>query len=76
MSLLVFWFRPITTSEMPPPGEYVTDTGLIVPAVSGELREKLEKVADAKGLGLERVTELIARAATDLAVQLFGGAHR
>ena len=42
--------RPVETGEVPPPGEYVTDSGLIVPAVSAELRERIDKELDAKGI--------------------------
>lgn len=69
-------YRPIETGEDIPPGEYVTDSGLIVPAVSPELRERLDRAAEAGGVGPERMAELVARAAVDLSVQLFGGAHR
>ena len=61
---------------MPPPGEYSTDSGLIVPAVSLDLRSRLEVVMAAKGIGLERITEMVARAGSELALQLIGGAHR
>ncbi len=69
-------YRPIDTGEEPPPGEYVTDSGLIVPAISPELRDKIDKAMEAKGYGAERITELMARSTVELAVQLFGGAHR
>ena len=69
-------YRPIETGEVPPPGEYSTDSGLIVPAVSLDLRSRLEVVMTAKGFGLERVTEMVARAGSELALQLIGGAHR
>jgi len=69
-------YRPIETGEVPPPGEYSTDAGLIVPAVSLDLRSRLEVVMAAKGIGLERITEMVARAGSELALQLIGGAHR
>ncbi len=69
-------YRPIETGEVPPPGEYATDSGLIVPAVSYDLRSRLEAAMAANGIGSERVTELVARAGAELSVQLFGGAHR
>lgn len=69
-------YRPIETGEVPPPGEYSTDSGLIVPAVSLDLRSRLEVVMAAKGIGLERITEMVARAGSELALQLIGGAHR
>eukprot|EP00095_Tigriopus_kingsejongensis_P011104 snap_masked-scaffold268_size230776-processed-gene-1.22 protein:Tk11104 transcript:snap_masked-scaffold268_size230776-processed-gene-1.22-mRNA-1 annotation:"enhancer of mrna-decapping protein 3" len=69
-------YRPIETGEVPPPGEYVTDTGLIVPAISLDLRNRLEDKMRECGISMERITELMARAAVELAIQLFGGAHR
>ncbi len=68
--------RLIETGEVPPPGEYVTDSGLLIPAVSPELRERIDKTMEAKGIHAERVTELMARSTVELALQLFGGAHR
>lgn len=67
--------KAIETGEFPP-GEFMTDAGLVVPAVSPELRERLYAAADAHGLGMEKMSELVARAATEIAIQLFGGAHR
>ena len=69
-------FRPIETGEEPPPGEYVTDSGLIVPALSFELQQRLEQAMKKRGISEDRTTELIARAGVELAIQLFGGAHR
>ena len=69
-------YRIIDTGEKPAPGEYVTNSGLVVPAVSYELRSKLEKVMVKKGQGQERIVELVARATVELAIQLIGGAHR
>ena len=70
-------YRPIETGEKPSPGEYVTDSGLVVPAVSYELRRKLEKTVEEKGFSLGRLTELVGRAGAELSVGMFfGGAHR
>ncbi|XP_059081044.1 enhancer of mRNA-decapping protein 3-like isoform X2 [Tigriopus californicus] len=69
-------YRPIETGEEPPPGEYVTDSGLIVPAISIELRNTLEAKLKEHGISAERMTELMARSAVELAIHLFGGAHR
>ena len=69
-------YRPIDTGEASPLGEYSTDSGLIVPAISYDLRSRLEAAMASKGLGQDRITELVARAGSELAVQLFGGAHR
>jgi len=68
-------YRQITTGEEFN-GEFVTDSGLVVPCVSLELREKLQAVITNHGLGLERQAEIMGRAATELAIQLLGGQHR
>ncbi|XP_046398528.1 enhancer of mRNA-decapping protein 3 [Ischnura elegans] len=56
--------------------EYVTDTGLVVPSVTPELRHQLFAAAERLGLSVERQTELFGRAATEIALQLLGGSHR
>jgi len=68
-------YRQITTGEEGG-GEFLTDLGLVVPAVSLQLRERLQAVIQNHGLGLERQAEVMARAATELAIQLLGGQHR
>ncbi|XP_071445999.1 enhancer of mRNA-decapping protein 3 isoform X2 [Hetaerina americana] len=56
--------------------EYVTDTGLVVPSITPELRNRLFSAAERLGLSVERQTELIGRAAAEIALQLLGGSHR
>ncbi len=68
-------FRIITTEETPI-GEYMTESGLIVPAISYGLRERVMAAAEARGISKERLTELVARSATEVSVQLLGGARR
>lgn len=56
--------------------EYVTDDGLVIPTISRALRKRLWVTAEQVGLTWERRIELMGRAATEMAVQLLGGAHR
>ncbi|XP_063241371.1 enhancer of mRNA-decapping protein 3 [Bacillus rossius redtenbacheri] len=56
--------------------EYVTDDGLVIPSVMPELRRHIMLVAERYGLSAERQTELMGRAATEMALQLLGGGHR
>ena len=69
-------YRPIETGEEFPPGEFVTDAGLAVPALSFELRTRLEKAMERRGVADSQMVELMARSGVELAVQLLGGAHR
>lgn len=69
-------FRQITTGEVGECGEFVTDSGLVVPAISAKLRERLDAAIANHGLGLDKQCEVMARAATELAVHLIGGQHR
>ncbi|KAI5709151.1 hypothetical protein M8J76_011352 [Diaphorina citri] len=63
--------------DLDDPGyEYVTDTGLKLPCISAELKKKILSYAEDVGLGFERQNETMARAATEMALQLIGGAHR
>jgi len=62
--------------EAVPETEYVTDAGLVVPAVSGQLRERLHAALDSHGLGMSKQSELVGRAGTELCLQLLGGQHR
>ena len=39
-------------------GEYVTDSGLVVPAVSVQLRERLASVVANHGLGMDKQCEV------------------
>ena len=49
--------RQITTGEEGE-SEFVTDQGLVVPAVSLQLRERLQAVISNHGMGLERQAEV------------------
>lgn len=68
-------FRQIVVPA-PDSREYVTDDGLVVPSVTHELRRQLYAAAERRGLSEERQTELMGRAATEMALQLLGGGHR
>jgi len=68
-------YRLIATDEAAV-GEYATDAGLIVPALSYQLRERCMAAAEAKGISRDRLIELVARAGTEVAVQLLGGSRR
>ena len=50
--------RQITTGEEGE-AEFVTDQGLVVPAVSLQLRERLQAVINNHGMGLERQAEVV-----------------
>lgn len=56
--------------------EFVTDEGLIIPAIPPFVRWKIEALADKNGLTLQRQTDSLVRGATDLAIQVLGGARR
>lgn len=66
----------ITGEEEVGDKQFVTDAGLVVPAISLALRERLEKKMLDHGLGVERRAEMVGRAATELAIHLLGGQHR
>ena len=57
-------------------GEYSTDTGLIVPGLSSNLRNRLFAAAEANGISKERLVELVARSTSEVTIQLLGGSHR
>ena len=68
-------YRLISTEEGPI-GEYLTDAGLMVPAISYKLRERFMAAAEAKGITRDRLIELVARTGTELSIQLLGGSRR
>ena len=41
-------------------GEYVTDTGVVVPAIALALRDRLMAAAEARGFSRDRITELVS----------------
>ena len=57
-------------------GEYVTDTGLVIPAISSKLRDRFMAAAEAKGITRERLVELVARTGAEIASVLLGGSRR
>ena len=52
------------------------DDGLVIPSIQPELRQQLQDKAEEEGLSQERQSELLGRAATEMALQLVGGGHR
>ena len=55
---------------------YVTDTGMVVPAVSYLTRCKLFAAAESFGLSKERQLEMVGRSASEMVMQLVGGVNR
>ena len=83
--LISFQFQATTAKKSPNAknnnelfhyGEYSTDTGLIVPALSLKLRNRLFAAAEARGITRERLVELVARSTSEITIQLLGGSHR
>ncbi|CAH0589951.1 unnamed protein product [Chrysodeixis includens] len=70
---------PRRTIEVPDefraPMDYVTDEGLVVPAVTGALRARLWAALQRLGLR-DAANVLLARAAADVALRLVGGGRR
>eukprot|EP00096_Caligus_rogercresseyi_P012881 TRINITY_DN5555_c0_g1_i1.p1 TRINITY_DN5555_c0_g1~~TRINITY_DN5555_c0_g1_i1.p1 ORF type:complete len:461 (-),score=127.11 TRINITY_DN5555_c0_g1_i1:223-1605(-) len=56
--------------------EYVTDSGLIVPAISLENRHKIIQSLEGLKLSWDKIVELFARASTDILLQTLGASHR
>ena len=55
---------------------YVTDAGMVVPAVSYLTRCKLFAAAESFGLSKERQLEMVGRSASEMVMQLVGGVNR
>ena len=68
-------YRLIATDEAAV-GEYTTDAGLVIPALSYQLRERCMAAAEAKGISRERLIELVSRSGSEVAIQLLGGSRR
>ena len=66
----------ITGEEEVGDRQFVTDSGLVVPSISLQLRERLARVIISHGISVDRQAEMIGRAATELAIHLLGGQHR
>lgn len=56
--------------------EYVTDSGLIVPCISYDLRSRLFSTAEEFGFSKSRRLETVGRSTTEMILQLVGGSHR
>lgn len=56
--------------------DYVTDTGLLVPSISLELRRRILEGAYRCGYSPERQLEMLGRAASEMVLQLLGGCRR
>jgi len=56
--------------------EFVTDDGLIIPCVPKTLCQRVQALAASNGFTWERQSDLLGRAATEIAILLLGGAHR
>jgi hypothetical protein len=54
-------YRQIKTGASESLGEYVTDTGLVIPAIALSLRDRLMAAAEARGFSRERITELVKK---------------
>ncbi|GFR69554.1 enhancer of mRNA-decapping protein 3 [Elysia marginata] len=71
---------PVRKQQIKVPGTtkklYITDSGLLVPAISQELREQLCALASEHGLSHSRQLESFCRSASDMAIHLIGGSHR
>lgn len=70
--------RRIPTIIVPTPAasEYVTDEGLVIPSVRPDLLRSLHQKAHDFGFTFDRQSEVFARCATEMSLQLLGGAHR
>ena len=53
-----------------------TDTGLVVPSASPELRKSMQDSMEKLGISVERRSESIARAVAEVALHFVGGPHR
>lgn len=56
--------------------EYTTDSGLVIPSVSVEVRERLLSLAAKYGFSNERIIEMAGRSASEMVFQLLGGNNR
>lgn len=56
--------------------EFVTDEGLIIPCIPRNLRNRVQELAVSHGYTMERQNDMLARSATELCIQLLGGARR
>ncbi|XP_055637663.1 enhancer of mRNA-decapping protein 3 [Toxorhynchites rutilus septentrionalis] len=56
--------------------EYVTDEGLVIPSIPRSTRDLIQQLAENRGLSIERQNDLLARGASEIALQLLGGSRR
>lgn len=56
--------------------EYVTDEGLVIPSIPRTTRNLIQQLSENHGLAMERQNDLLARGATEIALQLLGGSRR
>uniref|UniRef100_A0A0K8TNF9 Enhancer of mRNA-decapping protein 3 n=1 Tax=Tabanus bromius TaxID=304241 RepID=A0A0K8TNF9_TABBR len=56
--------------------DYVTDEGLIIPAIPLSLRSKIQQLAEDHGLTWKRQCDMLARGTAEMAISLLGGARR
>lgn len=68
-------YRQIVT-EYKDTEEYVTDDGLVIPALPKKLRDRVQTLAEEHGLSWERQSDMLARGATELALLLLGASRR
>ncbi|XP_075215897.1 enhancer of mRNA-decapping protein 3 [Lycorma delicatula] len=69
-------YRQITVPPHYSQRDYVTDDGQVVPTIPSELRRLLLNLAEDYGFTFERQSEMLGRAATEIGIQLLGGARR
>ncbi|XP_053405108.1 enhancer of mRNA-decapping protein 3-like [Mercenaria mercenaria] len=72
--------KPVTFQQIRVPKDYgnsyVTDSGLVVPSIDYDLRNKLFDIAEACGFSMERRLEMIGRSSSEMVLQLLGGSSR
>lgn len=68
-------YRQIVT-EYKDVEEYVTDDGLVIPALPKKLRDRVQTLAEEHGLSWERQSDMLARGATELSLLLLGASRR
>lgn len=56
--------------------EFVTDEGLVIPSIPRSTRNLIQQLAESHGMAMERQNDLLARGATEVALQLLGGSRR
>lgn len=54
----------------------LSDSGLVVPCIDYDLRNKLFDIAEACGFSMERRLEMIGRSSSEMVLQLLGGSSR